>query len=147
MRPSRGFTLVELAVVLFLLAALAALAVPSFSRTIVSARLRASASDVRSALARARLVAVSGGRVRSVVFDLERGEYGMDNEAVRSRFPEPIRLGGVRLMGEAAEGGEARVRFFADGTADPAEISVESGDGATLRVSVDPLTGLAEAGT
>jgi general secretion pathway protein H len=147
MRRSPGFTLVEMVVVLVLLAVLAALAAPSFSRTIVSARLRASASDVRAALARARLSAVAGGRQRSVVFDLEKGEYGLDNDAVRNRFPDPIRLGNVRLTGEPAEGVAVRVRFFPDGTADQAEISVESGDGATVRVNVDPLTGIAEAGT
>jgi prepilin-type N-terminal cleavage/methylation domain-containing protein len=147
MRRTGGFTLVELAVVLFILAALAALAAPSFSRTIVSARLRASASDVRSAFARARSVAVAGGRARSVVFDLEKGEYGLDNEAVRRGFPDPIRLGGVRIAGEEESGGDARVRFFPDGTADEAEVSVEAGDGGTIRVKVDPLTGIAEAGT
>ncbi len=147
MRRTAGFTLVELAVVLFIVAALAALVAPSFSRTMVSARLRASASDVRAAFAKARYLAVAAGRERSVVFDLDKEEYGLDNEAVRRGFPDPIRLGGVRLTGEAAEGTEAKVRFFPDGTADDAEVSVESGDGGTVRVKVDPLTGIAEAGT
>jgi len=146
MRRNNGFTLFELIVVLVILAALAALAAPSFSRTIVSARLRASAAEVRATLARARVLAVAGGRERFVVFDLEKGEYGLDNDAVRSGFPEPIRLNGVRLAGEPKERGEARVRFYPDGTAEEAEVSVASGDGGTLRVTVEPLTGIAEAG-
>lgn len=146
MRRDEGFTLFELIVVLVILGALAALAAPSFSRTIVSARLRASASEVRSALARARSLAVAGARERSVVFDLEKGEYGLDNEATRRGFPDPIRLGGVRLSGEPVERGDAVVRFFPDGTAEEAEVSVASGDGGGLRVTVEPLTGIAEAG-
>jgi len=146
MRRNKGFTLVELMVVLIILAALAALAAPSFSRTIVSARLRASAAEVRATFARARALAIAGGRERFVVFDLKKGEYGLDNDATRSGFPEPVRLTGVRLAGESMEGGDAVVRFFPDGTAEEAEVSVASGDGGTLRVTVEPFTGIAEAG-
>ena len=146
MRRRAGFTLVELMVVLFILSILAALAAPSFSRTIVSARLRASAAEVRATFARARSLAVAGARERSVVFDLEKGEYGLDNEATRRGFPDPVRLSGVRLAGEGKERVDARVRFYPDGTADEAEVSVTSGDDGTLRVTVEPLTGIAEAG-
>lgn len=147
MRRPAGFTVVELMVVLFILSVLAALAVPSFSRTIVSARLRASASDVRATFARARALAVAGGRERSVLFDPEKGEYGLDDEPVRRGFPDPIRLGGVLLAGGEEASGPVRVRFFPDGTAEEAEVAVESGDGGTIRVRVDALTGIAEAGT
>lgn len=141
-----GFTLLELIVVLAILAAIAALVAPSFSRTIASARLRSAASDVRTSLARGRALAVAAAKERTVAFDLSRGEFGVDNEAVR-RLPETIRLGAV-LPGEGRmEEGNVRIRFFPDGSGDEAEISVTAEDGGTLRVTVDPLTGLPEAGT
>ena len=143
---SEGFTFVELIVVLAILAGLAALVAPSFSRTIVSARLRTAASDVRSTFARARSLAVASARERDVTFDLSRGEFGVDNEAVHS-LPESIRLGAVLRGEERQERGSVRVRFFSDGTGEEAEISVTAQDGGTLRVTVDPLTGLSEAGT
>jgi type II secretion system protein H len=146
MRPRGGFTLMELVVVLFILSILAALAAPSFSRTIVSARLRTSASEVRATFARARSVAVADGRMCVVVFDLEKEMFGLDNDAAPRGFPEPVRLAGVRLAGAESEGATARVRFFPDGTAEDAEVSVDSGDGGTIRVKLDPLTGIAEAG-
>ena len=146
MRRPAGFTLVEMIVVLFILSLLAALAAPSFSRTIASAQLRASAAEVRGTLARARSLAVAGAMERSVVFDLEKGEYGMDNEATRRGFPDAIRLSGVRVAGERVERGDAIVRFFPDGSAEEAEVSVTSEDGGGLRVTVEPLTGIAEAG-
>ncbi|MGZ8441335.1 MAG: pilus assembly FimT family protein [Candidatus Deferrimicrobiaceae bacterium] len=150
MRRDGGFTFVELIVVLFILSFIAALAAPSFSRTIVSARLRASAAEVRSTLARARTLAVAGAVERAVVFDLEKGEYGLDNEATRRGFPESVRLSGVLFggeRGERVERGDAVVRFFPDGSAEEAEVSVTAGDGGSLRVTVEPLTGIAEAGT
>ena len=143
---SKGFTLLELIVVLAILAAIAALVAPSFSRTVASARLRTAASDVRTTLARGRALAVAATKERTVAFDLSRGEFGVDNEAVR-RLPETIRLGAV-LPGEGrVEEGNVRIRFFPDGSGDEAEISVTAEDGGTLRVTVDPLTGLSEAGT
>ena len=143
---SEGFTLVELIVVLVILAALTALVAPSFTRTVASARLRSAASDVRSTLARGRALAVAAGRERAVAFDLSRGEFGVDNEAVRS-LPETFRLGAVLPGEERRWRGSVRVRFFPDGGGEEAEISVTAPDGGTLRVTVDPLTGLSEAGT
>ena len=141
-----GFTFVELIVVLVILAAVAALVAPSVSRTIVSARLRSAASDVRTSLARGRALAVAGAEERAVAFDLSRGEFGVDNEAMRL-LPDTIRLGAVLPGENRKEQGDVRVRFFPDGSGDEAEISVTAEDGGTLRVTVDPLTGLSEAGT
>lgn len=141
-----GFTIVELLVVLAILAAIAGLVTPSFSRTIASARLRTAASDVRSTFARARALAVASARERSAVFDLSKGEFGVDNETVRF-LPETIRLGAVLPGGDRRDRGSVRVRFFPDGGGDEAEVSVTAKDGGALRVTVDPLTGLSEAGT
>jgi prepilin-type N-terminal cleavage/methylation domain-containing protein len=143
---SKGFTFVELIVVMAILAAIAALVTPSFSRTIASARLRSAASDVRTTFARARALAVASARERSAVFDLSKGEFGVDNEAVR-RLPEAIRLGAVLPGEDRRERGSVRVRFYPDGGGEEAEISVTAQDGGVLRVTVDPLTGLSEAGT
>jgi len=147
MRRDGGFTLVELIVVLFILSIIAALAAPSFTRTLVSSQLSASAAEVRATFARARTLAVVGGSERAVVFDIGKGEYGLDNEATRRGFPEPVRLSGVILGGERVERGDAVVRFFPDGSAEEAEVSVTGGDGGRIRVTVEPLTGIAEAGT
>jgi len=143
---NKGFTFVELIVVLAILAGLAALVAPSFSRTVASARLRTAASDVRSTFARARALAVASARERSAVFDLSRGEIGVDNEAVRL-LPETIRLEVVLPGGDRRDRGSVRFRFFPDVGGDEAEISVTAQDGGALRVTVDPLTGLSEAGT
>jgi general secretion pathway protein H len=141
-----GFTLVELIVVLAILAGLAALVAPSVSRTVASARMRTAASDVRSTFARARALSVASARERSAVFDLSKGEFGVDNEAVRI-LPETVRLGVVLPGGERRDNGSVRIRFFPDGCGEEVEISVTARDGGVLRVTVDPLTGLSEAGT
>jgi len=145
MRGRHGFSLMELLIVLFLLSLFTALVAPSFSRTILSGRMRACTAEVRSTLAKARSYAVADGRVRFVVFDLEEGKFGLDNDTVLRGFPAPIRLDYLLVGGEEIRGTTARVRFYPDGTADEAEISIASGDGGMLRVITDPLTGIVEA--
>ena len=146
MRRPAGFTLVELIVVMAILAAIVALAAPSFSRTVASARLRAGATEVRATLARARALAVADGRTRSVVFHLDNGAYGLDNDAALRTLPDPVRWEALRILGERKERGGARVAFFPDGTAEEAEVTVVLPDGGRIRVTVDPLTGIVEAG-
>ncbi|HZP92725.1 MAG TPA: GspH/FimT family pseudopilin [Burkholderiales bacterium] len=57
-RPARGFTIIEALVTLAVLAILTTIAVPNITAWIVSARVRAAASDVYSALIFARSEAV-----------------------------------------------------------------------------------------
>lgn len=141
-----GFTLLELIVVLFLAGLVAALVVPSFSGTLESARLRSSAAEMRAALTLARTLAASGSRVRAVSFDVERGEYAVVGEERKYLLPEGIRIASARVGTSAAVSELFRVRFFPDGSAEGAEIVVASSAGGRLRVTVDPLTGIAEAG-
>jgi len=145
MRGRCGFSLMELLVVLFILSLLTALVAPSFSRTLLSGRMRTCTAEVRATLARARSHAVAEGRVRFVVFHLEEGKYGLDNDAVLREFSDPVRFGSFMVGGEEILEATARVRFYPDGTAEEAEISIDSGDGGTLRVRTDPLTGIVEA--
>jgi general secretion pathway protein H len=141
-----GFTLLEMVVVLALVGILVALVAPSFSRTIASGRLRSAASGVRGTFAKARALAIAGSRERAVTFDREKGEYGIDNDAVR-RLPESIRFGTFAGAGQRDGEGPVTVRFFSDGSAEEAQIPVLAEDGGGLKVTVEPLTGIAEAGT
>jgi len=140
-----GFSLFELIVVLALAGIFVVLVLPSFSGTLESARLRAGAADIRTTLSRARTLAAFEGRERTVSFDLERGVYGIPGEN-EMRLPEGIRVLAARVGETTTEDGSARVRFYPDGSAEEAELIVVSESGGRLRVTVDPLTGIAEAG-
>ncbi len=139
-----GFTLLELTVVLFLLGLLLALVVPSFEGPLASARLRAGAAAVRATLMRARTLAATGARERSVTFDLEKGEYRVAGEEKGSPLPEGVRFGPIRVSGEEASAA-ATVRFFPDGSGEEADIAIVSSAGGRMHVTVEPLTGFAEA--
>ena len=145
-RTQRGFTLLELIVVLFLAGLVAALVAPSFSGTLESSRLRSGAAEVRATFTLARTLAASGSRLRTVAFDVERGQYVVEGEARTYVLPEGVRIESAHVGTAAVEQETFRVRFFPDGSAEEAEIVVASSAGGRLRVTVDPLTGIAEAG-
>jgi type II secretion system protein H len=144
-RTRGGFTLLELIVVLFLAGLVAALVVPSFSGTLDSSRLRSGAAEVRSVLTLARTLAASGSRTRTVAFDIGKGEFAVLGEARTYLLPEGVRIESARVGGAVVEEETFRVLFFPDGSAEATEIVVSSASGGRFRVTVEPLTGIAEA--
>ena len=70
-RVRRGFTLLELVLVLMLLVIVAGLAVPSLSRSVAGERLRRSGDTIRTQWARARVKAMKSGRIH--VFQYQAG--------------------------------------------------------------------------
>jgi general secretion pathway protein H len=149
-KPARGrdgFSLLEMILVLAIAGLLAALVLPSLPGALESARLRGSAGEVRATFTLARTLAVSEARNRSVAFDQERGEFGIEGDTRKGLLPEGIRMAAVRPGDAAEERGIVRVRFYPDGSADEAVVALSSSGGGVLRVSVDPLTGMAAEGT
>ncbi len=149
---ARGFTLLELVLVLFLAGLLAALVAPTVSGTLESSRLREGAARLRATFSLARTLSASGARERSVVFDLAGGEYKISGEDRARPLPEgvrirSIRVGGLLVEGDAVSPGDVlpRVRFFPDGAAEDAEVVLASSGGGTMAVVVVSLTGIAEA--
>ncbi len=138
----RGFSLLELILVLAIAGLLAAVVIPSLPGALESARLRGTAGELRAVLTLARTLAVSEARSRTVIFDFARGEYGFDADERRWLMPAGIRLAAVRLGDDDKENGVVRVRFYPDGSADETEVALSSSGGGRIRVSVDPLTGI-----
>lgn len=73
---SAGFTLIELALLLALLSLLSALAVPSFSGTLASARTRSTLDRLSADLYLARAQALRDGRAIQIRFDPPEGCAG-----------------------------------------------------------------------
>ncbi len=111
--PPKGYTLVELMVVLALLALLLALAAPPVTRALAWARVRAARDIVAMGTARARALAVARGGA-ALVLDLPRARAWLE-AADTSTPPEPV-------------GDERHVTVTVDGAA-----------GDTVRIAYDAL--------
>jgi general secretion pathway protein H len=144
-RPSgsRGFTLIEIVVVLAILAVATALVLPSVGRGTESLRIRSEAGRVAALLRQARLEAVSQRRATRVTLDPTRNTAAM----VAGDPDRPARLvelpAGFRLR--AVTGGES-VSFSSRGVARETRWLVEAAGGRRLAIDVAAITGRVTVG-
>lgn len=136
MRRRRGYTLLEIAVVLVILAALGGVALPALAALRAPSALDAAVSALRSAAQRASLNAVTSGAPSELVVDAASGRAWLHpgDSTFALAIPAACRLNGAT---------RARVRFDPDGRADGALPDIACGT-ARARVAIDPLTGALE---
>jgi general secretion pathway protein H len=139
LRRSAGFTLAELLVVLAILAAMTALALPVLSRAMPGLALKATASEIALVLRHARAQAIGANAEAAVVVDL-------DGRSVTFGTRAPIALDkryGLSLFTGAEElidRGTGRIRFYPDGTSTGGRISLWL-DERRFDVTIDWITG------
>lgn len=125
---ARGFSLLELLVVLAISAALVAMASAQFSRLSSLVQLKAAAREVAATLRQARSRAIAEQRETTLVLD-----------ARARRFPEvalELVVGQAQALGEHA----GAIRFFPDGSSTGARVRLLA-KGRMQVVDVDWLTG------
>jgi prepilin-type N-terminal cleavage/methylation domain-containing protein len=129
-RP-RGFTLLEILVVLTVIGLILALAVPAYSKLAPRLRLLAASHQLLANLRHAHSVAISRQQTVSVALvpAAATGTIGVDERAPA-----------VSVAATTNSGETTTVRFYADGSATPARISLSDGAQQTV-LRIDALTG------
>ncbi len=171
---SRGFTLIEIMVVVGIMGIILAMGVPSILKAIRKEGMRKAVSDVEEVCSNARARAILGGKQTEVVFyPLDRRFEVSGGGAIASPASTD---GGVEIVvekqppaqssGLAAgldeditiemldinlleyrESGSARVRFFPNGTSDEMTLILRSAKRNELyKISLEVTTGLTIAG-
>ena len=147
MRHSRekGFTLLELVVVLVVIALAIAISYPSLSRGTSALHLRSVGRDVLNSLRYARERAITEQTVMRVT--VNKGERKItltDDYGEGSRtfvLPDDVRIQSMVLAGQEVREGPLVVRFLPNGSATEAEILLQSVTGGALRIVADSITG------
>jgi general secretion pathway protein H len=139
MRSARGFTLIELIVVMVIAALVLALVGTSISRSITGAEMRTAARKVAANLRYTRTQAILQKSEQVFLVDTEaRSFQAPDREPIE--LPEGMNVelmtARTELTGEAAGG----IRFYPDGGSTGGFVRLES-DNRVYRVSVAWLTG------
>lgn len=143
-RSTRGFTLIELIVVLAVLGLITALAMPMFAGALPGARLKAAARDLGAELRYARAQAIAGNRETTLTIDLAARRYAIlgartgpgESRALPEELEIKVRTARRELAGDA----RASIRFFPDGGSTGGRITLSRGERRYL-VGVDWLTG------
>lgn len=171
-RRERGFSLLELTVVLFILALTVALIAPAFGRPFGQLQLKAATRDLAALCRFARIQAISHQGVLEVVLDRQTNQYwlrgpdwivsrlgGVERAAVVEDADAPweaqIRQARVRALpagvtlqsvvldtGPLGEGERGVIAFFPQGGSTGGEIRVSDEKGRGYRIIVDPTVGL-----
>lgn len=134
----RGFTLVEVVVVLLILGAVTAVSVPAFRAIDPSDDLQQGVAEVRRVLDRARATARANGHRVTVTLDQESRRYWVDRPAVTGTLALPRE---IQLW---SDGPRPRVAFEASGAASASPLAVQGG-GRAIAIRVDSFTGQTDA--
>lgn len=137
---TRGFTLLELLVVLVIMAMAATLAIPRFSQVLPGLELKRTAGDLAASLRGARGEAIRRNSEMAVVFGADVGERDRENNRLAPVVPTGIAVTVQSYSEPEGPRPAGVIRFFPDGSATGGVVTLTQDD-RRLSVAVDWLTG------
>ena len=139
MRAARGFTLLEMVVVIALFAAITALAASVVSRALPGQQLRRATKQMAAELRYTRARAIASGKPQLFVFDTARRQWrGPDRH--HGELPASVDVVATGARSEQVGDRSAVVRFFPEGAATGGRFVLRHGR-AAWQVDVEWLTG------
>lgn len=136
----RGFTLIEMLVVLTIAALIVGLALPRLTGATETATLRTAAHEVAAALRNTRSLAMTRGRTEAFVIDTANGAFAAGQTAPPGRLPRGLQLALVTVAADRESTSLGRIQFFADGSSTGGGVLLANGK-LRSQVLVDWLTG------
>ncbi len=141
----RGFTLLELMIVLVVIVLVFAVSYPSLSRGTAALSLRTTGRDILNTLRYAREKAVTQQLGMLVTVDRENQKLRLTDDFGEGDreylLPENVRIQRVVMGGTETAENSVTVRFLPNGSSDTVEILLQSRNGSSLKVVSDPISG------
>lgn len=136
----RGFTLIEILVVLLLAALMLALVPPLFSSSVSRAGMSALAEKVAASLRRTRSQAVFRGESVPWHLDIEQGIFQIGDAGRKQQLNKDVSITLTTARSEMQGEAIAAIRFYPDGGSTGGEITLQQ-DKRRKTISVDWITG------
>ncbi|HVS72940.1 MAG TPA: GspH/FimT family pseudopilin [Phycisphaerae bacterium] len=150
LQSGRGFTLLELVVVMFVMALVAAIAAPNLKGFISGRRAPDFASQVMALAHYAHSQAISQGRMYQLNIDARTGEVTVTAEddagaqqplqtSLANTLVIPQGSGGIRIESDlpVADGGAQAARFYPTGRCDPGTIKLTDERGISYTITCE----------
>ena len=138
-RRGRGFTLLEMLVVILLIGIAAAAVAVSVTQGLASARINAASGEIAAALRATRAQAIVQGREQHFDVDTRNDTYS-DAKRKQVRLPKGLKLSITSALEDRPDEHTGRIRFFPDGSSTGGNIVLSSGR-RQWRINVSWLTG------
>lgn len=136
----KGFTLVELLVVLLIMSLLL-VAVPfTFDRTRAGLEVRSNARDIAGILREARGIAIRENQDTTVLVDVSERLVALDGNKAKVDISEGVTITFDTAASEQISSSAGRIRFFPSGASTGGRVTLDR-RGNTYRVEVDWLYG------
>jgi len=150
-----GFTLIELSIVVFIMAIVLAICIPSFVRSYNSTMLRETAQTFATTCQFARIQAVTQQKPATLHIDLDRQMFWVTQsgrtEESASEGEQTLKTHELskrvwlffaeRMDDTAHDRREVPVTFYPNGTCDPVTIVLRGVEkGSAIQVTIDPVT-------
>lgn len=136
----RGFTIIELLVVMVIMALAYTLASPMISSGVSGAELKASARQIAAGLRKARSDAISRRQESVLTLDLATRQFQLTGDARVYRLPPSVAVKVFTAQSELVGGTAGAIRFFPDGGSTGGRITL-SANARNYDVDINWLTG------
>ncbi|MGH8550603.1 MAG: GspH/FimT family pseudopilin [Methylococcales bacterium] len=136
----RGFTLLEMLLVLTIAVVAMVLVVPNFSKGLDSVRLQSASREIASSLRYLRGHAVSKNKETEFNVDVKTNVYHITGRNNAYSIPHTIRMRLVTADTEVSGEDQGTIRFYPDGSSSGGRVTLEAGNRKRL-VDVNWLTG------
>ncbi|MDA8083402.1 MAG: prepilin-type N-terminal cleavage/methylation domain-containing protein [Nitrospiraceae bacterium] len=139
MRGERGFTLLELIIVLFLVALIFGISTVYLANSLPAGKFNAAVRDIASSIRHARALAQIDGTAQAVTIDMETKKYGIEGKDLRP-FPPDVQVRVIDPFSGAVTEGKYTFHFSPSGGSDGGTIVVWNAK-RTVSIVVDPVVG------